>query len=111
MKPIFLTIFSLICSQSSLCAHFNEEPQCEKGTKVYVLARDVRLTEGGIYLDVGAGQSVPIPNIQTDSRGLFTVVNQDQVKYTTYVCPGCKKIYSWWENCKTPGCPYGPPRR
>jgi hypothetical protein len=108
---LFFLISSLIYLQSNLTAHFYENPQFETELydSAYVKAEDIIVAENGILLNLREGGSLPIRSLVFDGSGILALFEQsDQRKYTTYICPGCKRIYNWWESCNTPGCPQNP---
>ncbi len=101
MRFVFLGVILFSCLQSNLCAYFSE--------KFYVHPEDIRLTKEGIYF-IRDGQNVPVQSVHTDSSGIFAVFdNNNDVRYTSYTCPGCGRTYYWWQNCNTPGCPENRP--
>ena len=78
MKRFYLALVALICTQSMLSAHFNENVQiCENAQgidaiKVYVNPDAIKLSEDGIYIEIGDGSKLPLTNIQSNGRGVFT---------------------------------------
>lgn len=107
MRVLLMSILTF--TQSMLCADFSEAPQVEiqEEIKVYVKSNELSLSDDGIYWNFGEEQ-IPIQSIQAANGGLLATVARDEVKYVHYVCPGCGVLYCWYENCKTPGCPYNP---
>jgi hypothetical protein len=102
---VALSLFT--CLQCNLQAHFYEQDD-DLSVKVYIQPENVKLAGNRIYY-VRDDQCFPVSNIHSDSSGLYTSLSrEEQVRYTSYTCAGCGRIYSWWENCKTPGCPFGP---